>query len=219
MSTVLDLADRVLDHIAAQYAEDLAPAIPRVWRSEIEDLRSDLRGWLHHSCTALANWDAIHSEMAFSEVVENGFRLHGAIDLVEEQSGRLRVTDFKTGKAPAEGLAFTGGGKTLQPLLYALAAEAALKKPVVKGRLYYCTQRGNFQEIEIPFNEAARNTIVQLLAKIDGEVGRGFLPAAPETGSCRLCDYRPACGPHEELRTLRKTRAALTTLDEIRRMR
>ena len=33
----------------------------------------------------------------------------------------------------------------------------------------------------------------------------GFLPAAPAKGACRWCDYRPVCGPYEEMRvTARK---------------
>ncbi len=43
---ILEIADSVLDRVAAENAEKLAPAIPRVWRSEIEDLRTDLRGWI-----------------------------------------------------------------------------------------------------------------------------------------------------------------------------
>jgi len=40
LASVLQGADRVLDQVAAKYEEDLVPAIPRVWKSEIEDLRT-----------------------------------------------------------------------------------------------------------------------------------------------------------------------------------
>src|SRR5579863_3098396 len=38
LARVRDILDRRLDQAAAQYAEDLAPAIPRVWASEIEEI-------------------------------------------------------------------------------------------------------------------------------------------------------------------------------------
>ena len=53
--------------------------------------------------------------------------------------GRLRVTDHKTGKVARRKTSIIGGGKMLQPVLYALAAERVLGEPVEAGRLYYCT--------------------------------------------------------------------------------
>ena len=71
----------------------------------------------------------------------------GAIDLVEEhrQTGLLRVTDHKTGRKPEriERL-IIGGGSVLQPILYPLAIEATLQRPVHHGRLFYCTSAGSF---------------------------------------------------------------------------
>jgi hypothetical protein len=45
----------------------------------------------------------------------------------------------------------------------------------------------------------------------------GFLPAAPVERACTWCDYRPVCGPYEEVRLKRKPKdrlgiAALTRL-------
>ena len=39
-------SDAVLDRVAAEYAEQLAPAIERVWRDEIDELRRDLGIWV-----------------------------------------------------------------------------------------------------------------------------------------------------------------------------
>jgi hypothetical protein len=47
---------------------------------------------------------------------------------------------------------------------------------------------------------------VDLIAVIGRALESGFLPALPMKGACRYCDYRPVCGPHEEIRTLRKPR-------------
>jgi ATP-dependent helicase/nuclease subunit B len=45
-----------------------------------------------------------------------------------------------------------------------------------------------------------------------------FLPAAPDEGACRWCDYRPVCGPYEELRVSRKRQLELTALKKLREL-
>ncbi len=167
LERVLDIADRVLDRVAGRFEEDLAPAIPRVWKSEVEDLRIDLRGWLKQVGDAQYDWRPIHFELGFGlphdehrdarsvkheAVIFDNIRLRGSIDLVERHATRnvLRVTDHKTGKAPLSRPQYVGGGAILQPLLYALAAEQLLEQPVESGGLFYCTQRGDFSQVTIP---------------------------------------------------------------------
>jgi ATP-dependent helicase/nuclease subunit B len=65
LAETLVIADAVLDETAAKYEEELAPAIPRVWKTEIEDLRTDLRGWLQHVAVNDSDWEPIHFEFAF----------------------------------------------------------------------------------------------------------------------------------------------------------
>ena len=53
-----------------------------------------------------------------------GIQLRGSIDLVERRPpSQVRVTDHKTGKADGKLGRQIDGGKSLQPVLYALAAE------------------------------------------------------------------------------------------------
>jgi len=233
LPTTLDLADKVLDRVAAQYEDDLAPAIPRVWKSEVEELRTDLRGWLQQVASTPSDWLPAHFEFAFglpadehrdpaSSIQEatilNGIRLRGSIDLVEKHASRdvLRVTDHKTGKAPQNRPQYVGGGAILQPLLYALAAEQLLGKPVESGNLYFCTQRGDFSQVAIPVIPEARQRLARVLETIGRAIEDGFLPAAPQTGACNICDYRPVCGPYEETRVKRKLRDRLDPLVEVR---
>lgn len=232
-------SDRVLDRVAAKYEEDLVPAIPRVWRSEIEDLRTDLRGWLQHIAVNDDDWEPIHFEFGFglppseardpastaseAHLTACGVRLRGSIDLVERHTDRqiLRVTDHKTGKPPESTPAYVGGGRFLQPLLYGLAAETLLGATVESGRLFYSTQRGTYQSIPIPLTDKARQFLAKLLANIDGAIAEGFLPPAPQKDACDFCDYRVACGPHEELRFARykdRRDERMDSLTEIRGM-
>jgi ATP-dependent helicase/nuclease subunit B len=231
----LEIADRVLDRVAAQYEEDLAPAIPRVWKSEVEDLRTNLRGWVRRLVASFDEWQPIHYEYGFGiaekenrdpesspdeAVILDGVRLRGSMDLVEKHRTRgvLRVTDHKTGKAPDPAPVFVGGGAVLQPLLYGLAAEQLLKQPVDSSRLFYCTERGNYTEVEIRLTEDARARIRQVTATIDRAIESGFLPAAPRAEACEHCDYRMVCGPYEEQRVRRKQIARLEPVLEVRRM-
>jgi CRISPR/Cas system-associated exonuclease Cas4 (RecB family) len=150
-------------------------------------------------------------------------RLRGSIDLIERHATRnvLRITDHKTGKAPQNRPQYVGGGAMLQPLLYALAAETLLGETVQgesveSGRLYYCTQRGDFAAFDIPLNEEGRGRLRRILQTIDHSIAEGFLPAAPQTGACAMCDYTAACGPYEETRVKRKQSERLDSLIEIR---
>jgi len=230
----LDLADRVLNRVAAKYEDDLVPAIKRVWNSEIENLRTDLRGWLQQVATTQSDWIPEHFEFAFGlapdpqhdpassrreAVILDSVHLRGSIDLIERHSGSgaLRVTDHKTGKAPKDRPQYVGGGATLQPLLYAHAAETLLRQSVESGRLFFCTQRGEFSTIEIPLNHQSRERLHVVLAAIDRSIDDGFLPAAPQTGACAMCDYTAVCGPYEETRVKKKQPDRLDPLMEIRR--
>jgi CRISPR/Cas system-associated exonuclease Cas4 (RecB family) len=230
----LDLADKVLDRVAAQYEDDLAPASPRVWKSEIENLRTDLRGWLQQVAATQSEWLPLHFEYAFGlapdphrdpastnreAVILDGVHVRGSIDLIERHSstGDLRVTDHKTGRAPKLRPQYVGGGAILQPLLYAHAAETLLNQAVVSGRLFFCTQRGDFSAVDIPVTEESRARLRRVLAGIDGCIEQGFLPAAPQTGACAMCDYSAVCGPYEETRVKRKQADRLDPLLEIRR--
>ncbi|TMA19009.1 MAG: PD-(D/E)XK nuclease family protein, partial [Deltaproteobacteria bacterium] len=151
--------EAVIDQLAAEAKDDLAPAIERVWDDCITGLRIDLRRWL----ALLAEektWTPWRFELAFGltdhaedrdehstkepVVLAEGLTLKGSIDLVEQgPDGSLRATDYKTGKVWADEDLVIGGGGTLQPALYALAIEKLFpERRVVGGRLYYCTYVG-----------------------------------------------------------------------------
>ena len=230
---VLEIANEALDRVAAKNEEELAPAILRVWRSEIEDLRIDLRGWIESVAAANDGWMPVHFEYSFGTdageyrdpasvesvaILDDGARLRGAIDLIERHPvrGTLRITDHKTGKLPNPGPTYIGGGAYMQPLAYGMAAESLLGLPVEQSRLFYCTQRGGYEEIPFEVTPNTRKWFSRAMAIIDGEIARGFLPAAPQPGACGMCDYLPVCGPNEERRTARKKREPLEALQEMR---
>jgi ATP-dependent helicase/DNAse subunit B len=232
---VLDVADEVLDRVAGIYSEELSPAIPSIWDSEIEEVRWDLRGWIRQIVLApdSSHWKPAWFELAFgiglgpehdpdscSEPITlaNGIRVRGAIDLVEENGGAVRITDHKTGKAPQHSVELVGNGEILQPLLYAHAAEAILGKKARESRLFYCTENGGYRITTVSIDDHARETLNKALGLIEQSIGSGFLPAAPREDACLYCDYHMVCGPYEELRVRRKPKSQLASLNELREM-
>jgi CRISPR/Cas system-associated exonuclease Cas4 (RecB family) len=230
----LAVADDALARLAESKREELAPAIPRVWEDAIAGIRADLHEWLRRAAAAtdgfvpdrfelsfgLADRERTYEDPASIEepvAVGGGLMLRGSIDLVERDArGVLRVTDHKTGKARAGAGLVVGGGTVLQPVLYALACETLLDAPVESGRLYYCTADGGYGEAVVPLDERAREAAATVVEVIDGALREGFLPAAPQAGACRWCDYRRLCGPHEELRTQRKPKDRTAPLARLR---
>ena len=167
------LLDERLDEVAERWHENLAPAIERVWLDGIEGIRADLREWIRRAAEDSEHWRPEWFELGFGlsdraqadphssadpVAIEGGLSLRGSIDLLErDPAGRIRVTDHKTGKVRAEKNFVIGGGKTLQPVLYALAAEQVLGEKIHAGRLYYCTATGGYDERVVEINDEARD--------------------------------------------------------------
>ena len=228
--------DAAVAEVAEQYRERLAPAISRVWGDGIEAIRLDLREWLRRTAEAPGGWTPHRFELAFGlpehlrptadaasvatpVTVLDGAQLRGSIDVVERRAdGTLRVTDNKSGKARVPDGAVIFGGRALQPVLYALAAEALLASPVDSGRLYYCTAVGEFTERRMVLDGVSRAHAQRALGIVGRAIEQGFLPAAPAPDECNFCDYREVCGPHEALRTARKPATRLTDLKTLREL-
>jgi ATP-dependent helicase/nuclease subunit B len=162
--------DAVLAEVAARYQDELAPAIPRVWEDGVASIRSDMREWLRRASKDDAGYVPWRFELSFglagrperrhedtesvaqAVALDCGIQLRGSIDLVErDPSGTARVTDHKTGRAEGKKNELVRGAKSLQPLLYALAAEKLLadEAKVASGRLYFCTLYGAFTAREL----------------------------------------------------------------------
>jgi RecB family exonuclease len=231
-------AAAVLERVAMEVAESahdaLAPAVERVWADEVASIRRDLHTWLQHLAHDGEQWLPKYFEWSFGQVpgerderslatdvvLEGGFRLRGAVDLIEEhrQTGLLRVTDHKTGRKPERiEKTIVGGGAVLQPVLYPMAVEAGLSRAVHHGRLFYCTAAGSFHPHEIPLNERTRALALDVLRVIDRAVTDGFLAPAPGPDACARCDFQAVCGPEVARRVARKPQDRLADLHELRK--
>ncbi len=229
------LLDETIEQVASRYYDDLCPAIDRVWLDGLRWIRADMREWLRLAAEPTP-WVSTYFELSFGlETLEArdakssdapialdcGVQLRGSIDLVErhQETGDLRASDYKTGKAWVKDNVIIGGGKTLQPVFYALTLEKFFPNAhVVGGRLYYATFSGRFQSVHVPLTEEARDAAGAVVKAVDGALKEGFLPAYPEERGCERCDYAFACGPYEEMRTQRKRPERVTALRLLRGM-
>ncbi|MBX3222024.1 MAG: exodeoxyribonuclease V subunit gamma [Labilithrix sp.] len=231
--------DAVLPEVAGEYFDRLSPAIPRVWDDAITGIGADLREWLRRMVDE-PDWTPAHFELSFGlkdpraqdakstdepVKLDIGLRLRGSIDLVErKKSGALRATDHKTGKVKAKkDETVIGGGEILQPVLYALTLERMFPGTRVEdGVLYYCTSAGEFTKVRVPLDDDARAGAHMVAKTVSDALVKGFLPAAPNVekrgySACTWCDFKPVCGPYEEIRTRKKPQGPLKVLAELRK--
>jgi len=231
-----ELVDRGLERSTTEYEDRLAPAIPRVWQDGINSIRADLREWLRRMSESTEQWIPDKFELSFGlgnyarrqrdpDSVDDpvdligDLKLRGSIDMVERHGGnRYRVTDHKTGKARAEKDTVVGGGRYLQPLLYALASEKLLDGEIDSGRLYYCTADGGYEERIVRLDEENRNILGSVLSNIRQSLIDGFLPAAPDKDACKWCDFLAVCGSFEESRVKLKPRDRLVQIKALRNL-
>ncbi len=225
--------DRIVSKTAAEYHEQLAPAIERVWHDEVSDIARDLRVWARRLPSA-QDWIPEYFEFSFGlsdegrdsrsvpdpVPLDGRFLLRGSVDLIERRhDGRaLRVTDHKTGKNRTTWKTVIGGGAMLQPVLYSVAVTQALETAVTSGRLFYCTAAGGFTDHEIPINDANRRAGLEALEIVDRAIELGFLPVAPADRACSWCDFRSVCGPLEGQRVRIKSADKLADLLALRQM-
>jgi len=226
--------DGILTETAAEYHEQYAPAIERVWQDEIDLLRADLRGWLTQMSERSDAYVPELIEFAFGlpaaegrdpastpqhATLPEGFLIHGVIDLAEKNGGaERRITDHKTGRNWTKEGMVVGGGEVLQPVLYSLSFEDLRKTTVKEARLSFCTAAGGYTERTFVMDTASRKAAIDVLRAIDEAIGKGFLPAAPKEHGCDWCDFAQVCGPNEEIRVSRKDQKLLERLVTIREM-
>ncbi len=224
----LEVLDTCLDKAARDHEERVLPTVSSVFWDEIQRIRVEMQTWLAQVVDERDSLEPIRYDLSFglpahehddprsvaaAAVLEGGYLLHGAIDVVERHvaTSQCRVTDIKTGASFTRPGLVIGGGEVLQPVLYALALEAVWSEPVVDARLSFCTQRGGNTEHVIALDGSARALAKRVLELVDDAIEKGFFPAAPRENACENCGYRIVCGPHEERRAARKDE---NTLDE-----
>lgn len=239
LDAVLARLHALVQRVAAEVYDHFKPAIERVWLDGVQTLEADLREWVRR-VSEERTWRPAHFELSFGlpgrdvdaqdpastpEPVRlrEGLQVRGSIDLVERSgAGALRATDYKTGRARAEPGNVIGGGRHLQPVLYALVLEQLFPGAKVEGgRLFYSTQVGGFLSVPTELNAASREAFGLVARTLRSALETGFFPAAPDEGECEYCQFAALCGPEEERRVARTRKALrpeLKALDTLRKL-
>ncbi len=146
-------------------------------------------------------------------------RLRGSIDLMERHATRKALTASPTTR-PAK------RRKTVRST-WAAARCSSLCSMRWRPKHYWAnpwSRAGSFTAPSAATSRPstfrsttkARGRLGRILETIDRSIAEGFLPAAPQTGACSMCDYTAVCGPYEETRVKRKQSDRLDPLIEIR---
>lgn len=195
----------ILDQEITRARTLLPPPGEAVYEVERERLREDARAF-----TALVRDDArpvLAVEQKFGGAGDEPIRialpdgssleLSGAIDRVDElEDGRLVIVDYKTGSRLRFGGASGAfdGGRRLQHVLYAAAAERMFGRRVAGAEYHFPTRRSE--------NHRARYTDVQMrdglavVVDLLDFVRHGWFVPTNDAEDCRFCDYAAVCRSH-----------------------
>jgi hypothetical protein len=214
----LPLIQETAEKIIARYKEEIPPPSKGIFVKERAEVMQALDVFLAAEETLGKRVEPLMFEVVFgiAEEGEKGrgmeepvevslgpdrsFRLRGRIDRIDRVgSGRYRVVDYKTGRySRYDKLQCFGRGRTLQHVLYALAAEEILKKTgvemrprVVESGYYFPTRRGEGKEVTV--KEFDRETLRALLGELLDIVTKGYFIVGPDV-VCDYCDFLPICG-------------------------
>lgn len=197
----LELALRLLDDAVAATRERMPPPGSAVFGEEVRSLREDVLSFVamvrEEAPTVLA------LELAFgrkgAEPVEvtladgSVLRLTGAIDRVDDAGDGLVIVDYKTGSS----FAFSrrsgthDGGRRLQHVLYAAAAERIFDRPVLRAEFHFPTRRS--QNHRARYDGRALREGLPVVDALLGLAREGWFVPTQDAGDCSWCDYASVC--------------------------
>lgn len=202
----------VAGSVIESYAEKIPPPSPVVFELERAGVLESLDIFLRLEEEREKEVEPLAFEKSFSrERIDldgkRHFLLSGFIDRID-RAGRdlFEVIDYKTGSYHKfEGLKAFGGGRCLQPALYAVAAEQCLKKEglgeaprVLRSGYIFPTRKGEGRTVMI--GEFSRDELRRLLADLLEVIRRGWFVPSPQDPKhdCEYCDFVAVCGETAE---------------------
>ncbi len=211
------------EHFAA-FAQTRPVGLPLLWEFERENLRRRLRAFLQRErqtvrgfCPAafetffgIGTEEQEKTATEFFPVQSVPFRLdtgeevqlRGRIDRIDVstehidlgQPRQARILDYKTGRAPAQGLA---GGTALQLALYLYAAQRLRPDLNWVGAEYMSvdgTAQPDKKSLTMETQAATLGTLRTIISRLAEGITAGLFFPAPDT--CRPCAFPEICSTH-----------------------
>ncbi|TCK22782.1 PD-(D/E)XK nuclease family protein [Pseudonocardia endophytica] len=181
-----------------------------LWRDDQEAILEDLTAWIGHDDALRGGGDLrpVVTEWEFAGVdlpLPDGrtVRLRGAVDRIDrDPSGRIVVTDYKTGRRPrSDDTDPWNGGRRLQLPLYALVAAEEFEHPAgepVRAGYWYVTGRERFERTDLEIDDELRASALTTVGAIVDGIAGGLFPPRPSGAQHYLGRVRidcPACEP------------------------
>lgn len=196
-----DRLERILREECAVAVDDAPGLVESLWRRREDLLAAELTRWFDEDAAdADQGWRPTatehrfgHAEVPFDVPTTTGTRtvlLAGSIDRVDRRDGTQRVTDYKTGKAPAKDDRPrqddpTLAGTRFQLPLYAVAAATGHDLPVSEVRYWYCTERGEFDQVSLTIDDALMDAVRADVGALVDAIEKGWFPLKGGRGSAR----------------------------------
>jgi hypothetical protein len=211
-------ARAVVTRVAQEYAEQLAPAIERVWRDEVDEIRRDLIIWLQRMAGE-HEWIPEYFEFSFGLnddgrdprsvpdpiELESRFVLRGSVDLIERHARSRNASRDRPQDRPQpiEARRVIGGG--FRPPACALQPgrrTGPREKRRERAALLLHDARRLRSALDSDRCERTRSGI----RRVDHRGSRRRARSSagdPQKDACRWCDFQVVCGPDEERRVQR----------------
>ncbi len=211
-------AAQLLDEVIAEWKERIPPPSGIVFESERSELHRSIGIFLREEeqTPAFARGIPEYFEISFgsgeSEIADpieiklpggKSIHLRGRIDRIDKlaKPGAWSVWDYKTGRSTDyKSGQYTAGGKQLQHVLYACAAEQILSakgeiKPTVAVSGYLFTTDRSDGNVCVPRDTKRRGEGLSAVRELLDAMAEGVFLA---TGAnCGYCDWRPCCHSDE----------------------
>lgn len=192
----------ILDRFIARYRALLPPPGEAVFELERERLREDVRAFVAMAREDGRRFIALerrfgpgHEDVRIALPDGSSLGLQGAIDRVDQLAdGRLVVVDYKTGSS----LRFGGqtgvfeGGRRLQHVLYAAAAERLFGRTVARAEYQFPSRRSENYRARYDRGRLVDDGLGLVTDLLDLVHNGWFLPTNV-ADDCRFCDYASVC--------------------------
>jgi ATP-dependent helicase/nuclease subunit B len=213
--------------------EELPPPSEEVFSRESQDLIRDVELFIKEECS-ITDAEGSAFEVAFGAPSDGAeepageqpvvidfegkrILLRGRIDRINRlRDGSYEIVDYKTGGFWRDDWAGVfAGGTRLQHALYAIAATELLrasgsKKPVVRRATYrFPTARGGRNSAT--FTKQQMSCLPPVLNDLSEVLSAGTFIHAPDSSSCKWCEFGTACGQN----AVEQAKAKLESLDNL----